>query len=175
MNDRGTSELRHQFIEIIEKEKSPEQFQKLAEFASNLVDQVGGLEQAWLDRLEDLDFLFQASQRVFALENPEDLLQSLAEMICERIAVRRCSVMIMDETRSHLELKAAVGLKGDWSQIRVPVGKGMSGRVAATGTSLLIKNIEEDEDFLNPLKGKGRKLKGGGWRKLPGEAHCQRY
>ncbi len=147
MNHSGVTELRRQFIEILTREPEADRSHGLAEFTSKLIDQVEGIEREWQERIEDLDFLFQASQDISSLQRPEDLSQRLVGMICKRLAVERCSVMLLDETGEYLEAKAASGIKEDWSKFRVPIGEGISGRVAKTGEPLLIKDIERHEEF----------------------------
>ncbi len=66
------------------------------------------------------------------------------------LQVDRCSLMIMENDQKTLKIKKTFGITGvDLKNVKVKVGKGIAGSVAASGRPLLIKNIEEELTQLN--------------------------
>jgi len=65
----------------------------------------------------------------------EELLQDILSIAQEYLLVQRVSVMLVDD--GCLTIKAAVGLNLDIRDVRIPVGEGISGKVAESGKPLL--------------------------------------
>jgi len=65
----------------------------------------------------------------------EELLQDILSIAQEYLLVQRVSVMLVDD--GCLTIKAAVGLNLDINGVRIPVGEGISGKVAESGKPLL--------------------------------------
>jgi len=61
----------------------------------------------------------------------EELLQDILSIAQEYLLVQRVSVMLVDD--GCLTIKAAVGLNLDIRDVRIPVGEGISGKVAESG------------------------------------------
>jgi len=76
------------------------------------------------------------------------LYQAIVEIASRSIDAEICSLMMINERTSLLEIKAAVGLSREViEETRVKVGQGVSGYVAVSGESLLVKDITQDERF----------------------------
>lgn len=77
------------------------------------------------------------------------LYETIVEISANSIEAEICSLMMVNERTSLLEIKAAVGLSRDViKQTRVKTGQGVAGYVAASGKPLLVKDITKDERFL---------------------------
>jgi K+-sensing histidine kinase KdpD len=100
------------------------------------------------------DLLGYISEVVNAKEDLHEMLQLIVRMIAEMLSAKIVSLMLLDNNRSELFIKVSYGLE-DWivEQTRVKLGEGIAGKVAQTGTPLLIDNIEQNEiysSFNNP-------------------------
>jgi signal transduction histidine kinase len=81
----------------------------------------------------------------------DDLLAELLARICHILRVDTSAVLLLDRDENELVARAAVGIEEEVEQgIRIPVGKGFAGRVAAEGAPVILEDVERAE-VLNPL------------------------
>ncbi|HET9015281.1 MAG TPA: GAF domain-containing protein [Thermomicrobiaceae bacterium] len=81
----------------------------------------------------------------------EDLLRELIGRIRDVLTVDTVVVLLLDPETNTLEPRAAVGLDGEvGAGIRVPVGRGFAGQVAARRQSVIIDEVDE-ADIYNPV------------------------
>ena len=97
------------------------------------------------------DLIGYIAEVVDAREQLQEMLELIVKMIAELLSVKVVSLMLLDKTRSELFIKMSYGLD-EWivKNTRVPVGEGIAGKVAKTGESLFIHNIEENEIYSCP-------------------------
>ncbi|GEM_PF-5896857 len=80
--------------------------------------------------------------------NLGELLIEAIEIIASVLDVGRVSIMLYDEKEDVLKIYAARGLPADVvRKVRVKLGEGISGKVAASGRSLFVVDIEKDPRF----------------------------
>jgi len=82
---------------------------------------------------------------------------SVLRTFCNRILslfdAERVSILAMDPFGKHLTLTAWAGRYPENIQgLKIPVGEGVAGWVAATGEALLVRDIEEDARFADRLE-----------------------
>jgi len=78
----------------------------------------------------------------------EHLTRLTVEMVAEIMNARIASLMLVDEERDELYIKAARGLREEVvCGTRVKMGNSIAGWVAQHGTPLLVTNVEEDARF----------------------------
>lgn len=78
----------------------------------------------------------------------EKCLATSMEKVTTLLNVERGSLMLLDEERQELSIKAATGLReGIVENTRHKVGKGISGWVAMSKEPLLVKDIDKDKRF----------------------------
>jgi signal transduction histidine kinase len=81
----------------------------------------------------------------------DELLAELLVRVRDILDADTCAVLILDEQTDELVARAAVGIEEEVEQgIRIPVGKGFAGRVAATREPVFLPDVEH-ADVLNPL------------------------
>jgi signal transduction histidine kinase len=81
----------------------------------------------------------------------EDLLGSLLERTRDILDADTCAVLLLDEERRELVARAAVGIEEEVEQgVRIPVGRGFAGRVAADGRPVILDDVDH-ADVLNPI------------------------
>jgi serine phosphatase RsbU (regulator of sigma subunit)/anti-sigma regulatory factor (Ser/Thr protein kinase) len=107
------------------------------------------------DRLRDLQRLTDAALAYLPLE---DLLNELLTRVVAILDADTAAILLLQDDDRTLVARAANGLEEEVERgVRIPVGKGFAGRIAATGQPVLIENIDE-ADVLNPiLREKGLK------------------
>ncbi len=95
--------------------------------------------QAWNDTVKEINEQLDI----------EKCLATSMEKVTALLNVERGSLMLLDEERQELSIKAATGLsEGIVENARHKVGEGISGWVAMRKEPLLVKDIDKDKRFL---------------------------
>ncbi|MBI5441239.1 MAG: GAF domain-containing protein [Deltaproteobacteria bacterium] len=119
----------------------------IASLLDTIVPIVGIISER--DRLERkteaLELLYTVSNELSQVKSEEELLDKIMTLIERRMRVDRCSLMIIDPDRKFLRIKRAFGLTEIRPEkVKVAVGDGIAGSVAATGKPLMIRDIERE-------------------------------
>ena len=81
----------------------------------------------------------------------DDLLDELLDRIREALDADTCAVLLLDEPRRELVARAAKGIEEEVEQgVRIPLGKGFAGRVAAERRAVVVPDVDHSE-VLNPI------------------------
>ena len=101
-----------------------------------------------VDRLRRLQTLTDAALAHLDLDT---LLAELLLRVREALETDTCAVLLFDETTNELVARAALGIEEEVEQgIRIPVGKGFAGRVAAEKRPVVLPDVDH-ADVLNPI------------------------
>ncbi|MCD6291693.1 MAG: GAF domain-containing sensor histidine kinase, partial [Anaerolineae bacterium] len=102
-----------------------------------------------LARSRTLVPLYRISQAFMHNLHLDELLQRIVETAVEATGAWRGSIMLIDEDRQELAVRAAVGMPPEVMAVaRERIGRGIAGWVARTGMPLVINNDEDLPDFL---------------------------
>jgi serine phosphatase RsbU (regulator of sigma subunit)/anti-sigma regulatory factor (Ser/Thr protein kinase) len=100
------------------------------------------------DRLRDLQRITDAALAYLPLEA---LLDELLVRVVEILGVDTAAVLLLEDDDKTLVARAAKGLEEEVERgVRIPVGRGFAGRIAATLQPVHILNLDEFE-VVNPL------------------------
>ena len=100
------------------------------------------------DRLRRLQALTDAALSSLDLD---ELLDALLERSRAVLGADTCAVLLLDEESNELVAKAAVGIEEEVEQgVRIPVGRGFAGRVAAERRPVILDDVDH-ADVLNPI------------------------
>ncbi len=92
--------------------------------------------------------LFEIGKLIGSDLDPGILLSRIAELICQLIDAKACSVMLLDADRKRLLAKAAYGLRTErMHTLSFAVGEGVAGWVVEKGESALIPDVTKDPRF----------------------------
>jgi signal transduction histidine kinase len=95
-----------------------------------------------------------------ALAHPEleDLLNVLLPRIREILGADTCAVLLLDEDTQELVARAAVGIEEEVERgVRIPLGRGFAGRVAAQRRPVILDDVDQADIFNPILREKGIK------------------
>ena len=99
-------------------------------------------------RLEKLQAVTDAALAHLELE---DLLWELLGRIRAILEVDTFAILLLDEEADELVARAAVGIEEEVEQgVRIPVGAGFAGRVAAERRPVVLADVDH-ADVLNPI------------------------
>jgi sigma-B regulation protein RsbU (phosphoserine phosphatase) len=102
----------------------------------------------WADQLRDIQSVTDAA--LSALD-PQSLLDALVARVKEALRADTAAVLLLDRPSALLIATAASGLEDEVQQgVRVPVGKGFAGQVAASGRLVILRDVEPGT-VVNPL------------------------
>jgi signal transduction histidine kinase len=100
------------------------------------------------DRLRRLQTLTDAALAHLELDT---LLAALLLRVREALETDTCAVLLFDERTNELVARAALGIEEEVEQgIRIPIGKGFAGRVAAQKRPVVLDDVDHAE-VLNPI------------------------
>jgi signal transduction histidine kinase len=81
----------------------------------------------------------------------DELLDELLVRVRNILEADTCAVLMLDEETNELVARAAVGIEEEVEQgVRIPVGKGFAGRVAASKAPVFLPDVDHS-DVLNPI------------------------
>ncbi len=96
----------------------------------------------------EIKSLFDVGVAMSSETSLQQLFQVVVESAADVCSARRCSLMLLAEDRSTLQMRAARGIPADVIAIATAtVGEGIAGGVAASGKALLVSDIEKDQRF----------------------------
>jgi K+-sensing histidine kinase KdpD len=105
-------------------------------------------ERAGRIRLEHVQSVTDAALSHLALD---ELLAVLLPRIRQILAADTCAVLLLDTESDELVARAAVGIEEEVEQgVRIPLGKGFAGRVAAEARPVILDDVDH-ADVLNPI------------------------
>jgi len=104
--------------------------------------------QVAADRLRDLRSVTDAALAYLPLD---DLLNELLGRVVGILDADTAAILLLDDDESTLVARAAKGLEEEVERgVRVPVGQGFAGRIAATRQPVQIENLDNAE-IVNPI------------------------
>lgn len=95
--------------------------------------------------LERLRVLVEASKLINSSIEPAVLFSTIVSLAREQLGVERGTLFFVDEAKQ--EIWARIPAEGDVSEIRLPMGKGIAGMVAATGETVILHDAWADPRF----------------------------
>ena len=92
--------------------------------------------------LKELTTLGRIVDVALAQATYEEMLHELLVRLRQELGVDEATVLLLDEERRDLAIHATDGiLRGEDLAVRVPVGRGVTGRVAESGTPLVLEDL----------------------------------
>ena len=93
--------------------------------------------------------LFEIGKLIGSDLDPGILLSRIAELVCQLIDAKACSVMLLDADRKRLLAKAAYGLRTErMHSLSFRVGEGVAGWVVERGEPALIDDVSKDPRYV---------------------------
>src|SRR5919106_254935 len=104
-----------------------------------------------LDPLERLQRVQRVSDTALSHLSVDDLLDELLLRVREILEADTAAVLLLDEPRKELVARAAKGIEEEVERgVRIPMGKGFAGRIAAERAPVTLDRVDEST-VLNPI------------------------
>jgi anti-anti-sigma factor len=102
----------------------------------------------WADKLRDIQSITDAALSVL---DPQALLGVLVGRVKEALQADTAAVLLLDRRAGQLIATAASGLEQEVLQgVRIPVGRGFAGRIAAQGRPVILNEVDHTK-VINPI------------------------
>ncbi len=99
-------------------------------------------------KVELLQALHEVVESYNLTIDADELFRRMLEIALSVTGADGGSLMLLDPRSSELRIRMAVGLEPElWSKIRVPIGEGIAGKVAAEGRSLRLRGQADRQAF----------------------------
>ena len=106
------------------------------------------LPPGWADRLRGIQSVTDAA---LSMLDPQTLLAELAGRAREALQADTAAILLLDRRSGQLVATAASGLEEEVQQgVRIPVGRGFAGRIAARGRPVIIDEVDHTK-VINPI------------------------
>lgn len=100
------------------------------------------------ERVKELTVLLEINKIIISTLDIDELLNLIMKLATQVVHAEVSSLMLLDESNQELYFNVALGDKGEkLKEIRVKVGEGVAGYVAAHGESLIVNDVSQDERF----------------------------
>ena len=104
-----------------------------------------------LDPVERLERVQRVSDAALAHLSVDELLDVLLLRVREILSVDTAAVLLLDEARNELVARAAKGIEEEVERgVRIPVGEGFAGRIAAERMPVTLSRVDHDT-VRNPI------------------------
>src|SRR5215468_6377355 len=109
------------------------------------------LYQETAHRSRQITTLAQVGQLIASGKYLEEMLQLIVRMIAEMMQARVCSIMIVDNQKNELVLKAAKCSSEEyWQRPNLKIGKSLISRVVKERSPLMVRDVTKEEGYLYP-------------------------
>jgi signal transduction histidine kinase len=110
-----------------------------------------------MDKRISEDLFLEMGELLNSTLDEVSILRTFCNKVLSLLDAERVSILAVDPQEKHLTLTAWAGrYPDDIEGVKVPLGDGVAGWVAATGDSLLVPDVEQDPRFSESLPGRYR-------------------
>jgi phosphoserine phosphatase RsbU/P len=102
----------------------------------------------WAEKLRDIQSITDAA---LSMLDPRALLDALVDRAKEALQADTSAILLLDRRSGQLVATAASGLEEEVRQgVRIPVGRGFAGRIAAQGRPVVLDEVDHTK-VINPI------------------------
>ncbi len=106
-------------------------------------------------QLNELTTLARVSEAVTSPIYLNEMLDVVTKMAAQVMNAAVCSIFLLDEASSKLEMRSAQRFDRAYApRDPIPLGEGISGRVAKTGKTIIVHDVRTDKRYINPVLAK---------------------
>lgn len=105
-----------------------------------------------IEDLVKLSYFTEIGKAIASASTINAVLSRVMEKIGEIFAPQNWSLLLLDRKRNELYFKVVIGIDAQLlKDVRVPVGQGITGWVAATGQSAIVEDVAKDPRFYDKI------------------------
>jgi GAF domain-containing protein len=99
-------------------------------------------------RLRDMSALVDMAQQITGKLKIRAVLQTTVEILQQLLNARASTITMLSENHAELMVAAAVGVKQEYTQARMPIEDSISGQVVQTGELVYIRDSYQEPEFV---------------------------
>ncbi len=104
------------------------------------------------DRSELLDYLLEVASATSETLDLERLLAGVTRVITRVIPAQLFAILLYSDRRKALRIRYAIGHRQEViERLLIPLGEGVTGRAAATREAQLVRDVRQEQNYLNAL------------------------
>ncbi|MDJ0766305.1 MAG: GAF domain-containing protein [Myxococcota bacterium] len=111
------------------------------------------LQQRLEERARRLVVVSKAGQSITAIDDLDALLSRILLLTSDALDLDTCAIQLWDDSNENLVVTAAKGYDSNIVGLKVPRGRGVTGRAAEEGRPSVIPDINKIDDYIPGLKG----------------------
>ena len=96
----------------------------------------------------DLAYLVQITDALNTTLDLQTLLKRTSELVQQIIPYRIFAILLLNDRTHELRMRFQIGHTPEVQQMRIPVGKGVAGQVAATRQAILLNDVTQSENYI---------------------------
>jgi len=104
-------------------------------------------------RIDQLNALYRISQLASGQDDLDTTLQAILSVTEELVPEGHVAVLLLDEARCALAVRASRGYSEGVQLLRIPLGQGVTGRCAEAGEVVMANNIGDLDDYIEGVSG----------------------
>lgn len=104
-------------------------------------------------RISLLDALYRISQLASEGKDLGSTLEAILQVAQETIPRGQCAILLVDENREVLRIRASNGYAEGVQEMAIPLGHGITGRCASTGQTIVVDDLALDESYISGVTG----------------------
>jgi diguanylate cyclase (GGDEF)-like protein len=104
-------------------------------------------------RILHLDALYQISQLSSRHEDLDGVLDTMLEVSQTLIPLGQIAILLLDERRETLRVRVSQGYAEGVEGLVIPLGKGVTGRAAQTGETIVVNDLAGEADHIPGVSG----------------------
>jgi diguanylate cyclase (GGDEF)-like protein len=104
-------------------------------------------------RINQLDALYRISQLASDGRDIHSTLEAILEVAQDAIPCGQCAMLLVDDDERVLRVRAANGYAEGVEELTIPLREGITGRCAASGQTIVVNDLDADEDYIPGVAG----------------------
>lgn len=101
------------------------------------------------ERPSIIDSLYRISSVTTGTEDPHEALQTIIEEIVQQIDCSSASICLVNPDTNELDIEVSRGLPDQWTHLRLPLTRGVTGWVAMHGKPLVVNDVTQDARYVS--------------------------
>lgn len=96
-----------------------------------------------------IDSLYKISSLVSDTEEPKEALKLILDEIYRVLKPNSASISLVNPDTKRLELEVSIGLPGDWEDMDLALGQGITGWTALHGRSIIVSDVQKEPRYIS--------------------------
>ncbi len=102
--------------------------------------------------MQRVTILYDASQAVLSTFDLDEVLRQILAIVRDYFNLENGSILLYDEIDEHLYVRTFFGSREDVSNVRIPLGHGVTGMAAAKKRPIYVRDVHKEPEYIAGIK-----------------------